>query len=132
MEDYTNWRFEELCSNFIELKTKIEMAIKTADDELFLGNFFFTGFFVNDNLKKAATQIARLDYLISELKLCWFHITRQINVKEVSNDIIVIIFSFLDPFLDFEKSVFDINEEHQRNLELLNLAGGRRELIKWL
>ena len=108
------------------------MSIKRAEDELFWGNFLFTGFFVNDHLKIAATQIARLDYLIPEFKLCWFHIIRQINIKGVSNDINVIIFSFLDPSLEFEQSVFDINEEHQKNLEYLELAGGRRELTKRL
>ena len=93
MEDYSNRSFEALCGNYIELKTKVHTAIKKAEEELFFGNFLWTGFFVNDNLKIAATQIAKLDYLVPELKLCWFYITHKINVKGVSSDIIVIIFS---------------------------------------
>ena len=131
MEDYRHWCFEALCDKYSELMKKIPMSIKNAEDGLFFGNFLFSGFFVNNELKIAGNEIAKLDYLVPELQSCWFNITHHIKVKGVPHDIIVKIFSFVDPSLNFEKPVFKLYEAHLENLESLEQSGGRRELIRW-
>ena len=65
MEDYRNWCFEVLWGKCVNLQKTIQKDIKTANEELFFGNFLFRGFFVNDNLKKAGNLIAKLEYLKS-------------------------------------------------------------------
>ena len=131
MEDYGKWCYEALVSKYVYLMKTIQEDIKIAQDELFFGDFLFSGFFVNNNLKKAATLIAKLEYMLPELQSCWLNITHHINVDGVPNDIIVIIFSFVDPTLDFIKPVSELSRQNLKNLEYLKLSGNRRILIRY-
>ena len=132
MEDYGSLSYDALSSKYIYLKKTIQQDIKRAQDELFFGNFLFSGFFVNDNLKKAGILIEKLEYMLPELQSCCFTITQHIKVDGVPSDIIVIIFSFVDPIFDFVEPVSKLTEEHLENIEYLKLSGNRRVLIRYL
>ena len=69
--------------------------------------------------------------MLPELQSCWFNIAHQIKVDGVPNDIIVIIFLFVDPTLDFVEPVAKLTQEHLQNIKYLKLSGNRRVLIKY-
>ena len=122
----TYWCFEVLCYRYSELMRRIPEVIKSANDEFFFGDFILRGLSLNDNLREAERLIGVLDFLIHDLRSCWFYASRKIIVPGVPNDIIVIIFSFLDPALKFIKPCVVLHEEHTENMQLLqDKAEGR-------